>query len=229
VAVSDATAVSAVAEAPALDGLGAPAARRTARPAERGAKPRPRWRTPAIIGAVAAFAVIAGVLVARASGQRLPGNSLTGTVPNNKIDQELVLAVQQFQKGDAIDAIKTYDQILSVQPTNVEALTYKGWLLRLAGSQAGNTQLIDEGFSSIQEAERVDPSYPDPHFFAGEILLRDKNDPKDAITEFQTYLADNPPSDMGPEVQGEIQAAEAELTGKPQAGETTASTTTVPN
>jgi len=57
--------------------------------------------------------------------------------------------------------------------------------------------------ASIQQAERVDPSYPDPHFFGGMIDLQDRKDPSDAVTEFETYLADHPPSDMLPEVQGD--------------------------
>lgn len=182
---------------------GGPGARRQER--------RPRLRTAAVAGSVAAFAIAAGLAVARASGQRLPGDTATGTVPNSRVAQELALAVQDFRQGDVIGAIRTYDRVLATDPTNAQALTYKGWLLRLAGAQAHDTRLIDEGLSAIQEAERITPSYADPHFFAGEILLRDKNDPKDAITEFQTYLADNPPSDMGPEVQGELQAARGVL------------------
>jgi tetratricopeptide (TPR) repeat protein len=179
----------------------------------------PRWRTPAVIGGIAALAVVAGLGVASASGQRLPGDTGSGTVPNNKTQQLLALAVQDFQKGDVVNSLKTYDKVLASDPSNVEALTYKGWLLRLAGTSGHTSSLIDQGLASIQEAERIDPSYSDPHFFAGEIYLRDKNDPKDAITEFQTYLADNPPTDMGPEVQGELQAAQAALNGTPQPGE----------
>lgn len=188
---------------PGTEAEPAPAARRARRPS--------RWRTAAIVASVAAFAVAAGFAVAGASGRRLPGNSATGTVPNSKVAQELALAVQDFGKGDVIGAIRAYDTVLATDPANAEALAYRGWLLRLAGAQARDAQLIDQGLASILAAERAAPSFADPHFFAGEIELRDKHDPRAAITEFQTYLGDNPPADMGPEVRGELQAAQAEL------------------
>jgi tetratricopeptide (TPR) repeat protein len=178
-----------------------------------------RWKKPLTVGAIAALAVAAGLGVAGAAGQRLPGDTSSGSVPNDKAHQLLALAVQQFQKGNVLGSIRTYDQVLAADPANSEALTYKGWLLALAGAQGKDTGLIDQGLSSIQEAERVAPSYADPHFFGGEIYLRDKNDPKDAITEFETYLADNPPADMGPEVQGELAAAQAAVKGVPLPGE----------
>jgi hypothetical protein len=188
------------------------------RPVARHAKPARRWRTPLIMAAVVAFAVAAGVGVARSSGQRPPGATITGSTPGSTEEQMLAGAAQDFQKGNVLGAIQTYDKVLASDPANAEALTYKGWLLRLAGDQAHDQQLIDGGLASIQQAEQVDPAYPDAHFFAGEILLRDKNDPKDAIVEFQTYLADNPPAGMEPEVEGEIQAAQSQLDGTLPAG-----------
>jgi len=181
---------------------------------------RSRWKTPAIVGSIAAFAVAAGFGVAGAAGQRLPGDSSSGSVPNNKVQQLLALAVQDFQKGDVVNSVKAYDQALAIAPANAEALTYKGWLLALAGAQGKNAALIDQGLSSIQQAERVAPAYADPHFFAGEIYLRDRGDPTDAITEFESYQADHPPADMGPEVAGELAAAQAALNGVPLPGET---------
>jgi len=185
-----------------------------------------RWRRPAVVAGVVAFAVAAGLLVAHSAGQRLPGQTVTGNVPGDKEQALLTTASVDASKGDAIDAIKAYDQVLSTDPTNVEALAYKGWLLALAGAQASNTQLIDAGMASIQLSERVDPSYPDAHFFGGMIDLQDRKDPTDAVTEFETYLADHPPSDMLPEVQGELQVAQAQLTHTPAPGETISSPST---
>jgi tetratricopeptide (TPR) repeat protein len=175
---------------------------------------RSRWRWVVIAGLVGGFAVLAGLLVAGAAGQRLPGETGSGTTPGIQTQGELAQAVTDFQNGDVLNALKAYDKVLSTDPTNAEALAYRGWLLRLTGVQAKDSHLIDAGLASIQQAERADPSYPDAHFFGGEIYLRDKDDPRDAITEFETYLADNPPQDMGPEVQGELQVAQAAVAGK---------------
>jgi len=185
-----------------------------------------RWRKPAVVAGVVAFAVLAGLLVARSSGQRLPGQTVSGNVPADKEQALLTAAAADVQKGDAIDAIRSYDQVLSSDPTNVEAMAYKGWLLALAGSQSNNAQLTAAGMASIQQAERVDPSYPDAHFFGGMIDLQDRSDPGGAVTEFETYLADHPPSDMLPEVQGELQVAQAQLNRTEAPGETTGSPST---
>jgi len=213
-AARPAGAASAAGAAPAADDAPAAPSGAPSLPYATPAFRRHRWRRLAVAAGVAAFAVGAGFAVAGASGQRLPGETGSGATPDSKMQGELLQAVNYFQAGDVLDAIKTYDKVLATDPANAEALAYKGWLLRLTGVQASNTELIDDGLASILEAERVDPSYPDAHFFGGEIYLRDKDDPKDAITEFETYLADNPPVSMGPEVQGELQAAQAALAGK---------------
>jgi tetratricopeptide (TPR) repeat protein len=169
------------------------------------------WRTPAIVSVILAFGVVAAVLLGRNAGTRLPGDNISGSTPSSPVAKLNAQAQALVQKSDILDAIKTYDQALKIQPNNPEALAYKGWLLRLAGSQAGNTQLIDSGLASIRLAEKADPGYPDAHFFAGETLLRDKSDPRDAITEFEQFLADNPPQAMVPEVQLELQSAQQAL------------------
>jgi tetratricopeptide (TPR) repeat protein len=180
---------------------------RAAAPAGEAA-PR-RGPLPLLIALLVAFGVGAGLLVARSAGTRLPGDNISGSTPtsqNAKLDAQ---AQQQIQQGKVLDAIKSFDAALKVAPNDPVALAYKGWLIRLAGTQAQNPQLIDLGLASIRRAEQVDPGYPDAHFFAGETLLRDKKDPKGAITEFEQFLADNPPSAMVPEVQGELQSARA--------------------
>ncbi len=162
-----------------------------------------------MIGCIVAFGVAAGALLAHSAGTRLPGDNISGSTPGSPAAKLDAQAQQQIQQGDLLDAIKNFDAALKIQPNDPEALAYKGWLIRLAGSQVHNTQLIAAGLASIRQAEQADPTYPDAHFFAGETLLRDQNDPKDAIVEFEEFLADNPPEAMVPEVQGELQSAQA--------------------
>jgi tetratricopeptide (TPR) repeat protein len=185
---------------------------------------RRRWLAPAVIAVMAGFGIAAGLLLAHNSGTRLPGDNISGSTPTSmpisaaaKLNAQ---AQQQIQQSDILGAIKTYDAALKLEPDNAEALAYKGWLLRLAGAQAHDNQLIDGGLASIRRAEQVDPAYPDAHFFAGETLLRDKGDPVGAISEFQQFLADNPPQAMVAEVQLEMQSAQKALA--------TSTTTTAP-
>ena len=167
--------------------------------------------TVAILAVVVIFAGVAGTLVMRTAGQRLPGDNVSGSTPTSPVAKLLAQAQRQFQNQQLLDAVKTYDEVIALDPRNPEALAYKGWLLRLAGHQGNDQALVDRGLQSIRAAEAANPSYPDAHFFVGETLLKDKNDPAGAISEFEQFLADNPPPDYAPVVQGELTAARAQL------------------
>ena len=178
------------------------------------APPSRRTRqTVAIVAVFAIFAAVAGTLVMRTAGQRLPGDNVSGSTPTSPVAKLLAQAQTQFQAQHLLDAVRTYDQVIALDPRNAEALAYKGWLLRLAGHQGNDQLLVDRGLTSIRAAEAAQPSYPDAHFFAGETLLRDKNDAAGAIAEFEQFLADDPPPDYAPLVQKELSSARALLPG----------------
>ncbi|HZN13861.1 MAG TPA: tetratricopeptide repeat protein [Acidimicrobiales bacterium] len=166
------------------------------------ASPRPRRRW-LVLGAIATVAVVAGLLVATTSGQRLPNGPATGSIDASTAER-LDLARQYIADGKAVEALKTYDQILKVNPRHPEALAYRGWLVRLAG-------LPDDGLKYIDRAIAADPSYPDAHFFRAMVLWKDHKDPAGAIPEFRQFLASNPPSDRAAAVQQALEQAEAEL------------------
>ena len=93
------------------------------------APPRPGGaRTALIVGAVAAVAVVAGLVMARAAGLRLPGESASGSISQNS-NSLLVEARGLLASGNAVEAIRLYDEVLTLQPDNPEALAYRGWLL----------------------------------------------------------------------------------------------------
>ena len=77
-------------------------------------------------------------------------------------------------------------KVLHGDPTNVEALTYRGWLLKLAG-------LTDQAQQEIEKAIATDPTYPDAHFFDGMLLFQDRKDPAAAIPQLEAYLGSQPP------------------------------------
>jgi cytochrome c-type biogenesis protein CcmH len=160
--------------------------------------------------AVGAFAVLAGVLVARGAGTRQPDQPATGSVAMS----DLAVAREQVGKGDVLEAIKTYDRVLKRDPKQPEALTYRGWLIRLTGKEANQPDLVDRGLVSIQQAIAADPTYPDAHMFRGLILFQDKNDAAGAVPELRTFLAHNPPQAMVPMVEGVLKQALA-ASGQP--------------
>lgn len=178
----------------------------------RGWSLAPRGRRglrPFLVGlGVLVVAALAGVGVARTAGERVPGQELSGSItdtPNEKLNRAAGLAGQ----GKLLDAIKLYDEIIREDPQNAQALAYRGWLVRLAGRQGGDPNLIDRGLDFVNRAIAADPKYPDAHFFRGVILLRDKNDPAGAIPEFEAFLSGGGDPDMAGLVEKELAEARA--------------------
>jgi len=125
------------------------------------ARPRKRrhtgQRTVLTVVAVLVFAGLAGLLVAQASGRRDAGEFSSGDI-RQSVTEKLNQAGQRFGEGDTEAALALYDEVLVDQPTNPEALTYKGWLLTLEGE-------VDQGLTSLLDAATVEPDYPDAHAF----------------------------------------------------------------
>ena len=133
-------------------------------PAGTGAPGRSRRRTLLLAGGVAVFAVVAGLLVAQSAGRRDPGEVATGGI-RQSVTEKLNEAGRHSGEGDFDQAIALYDEVLEDDPANVEALTYRGWVLTLAGQAR-------EGLTSLLDAARADPTYPDVHAFLAIVLFR---------------------------------------------------------
>ncbi len=159
---------------------------------------------------VAVFVAIVIASLFGGSEDRLAGQVGTGTV-NGDTNSLLAQAQEQTSTGKPADAVKTYDEVLKLDPSNAQALAYKGWLIHLAG-------LTDVGLQSIDKSIAANPNYPDAHFFKGYILFRSKNDPSAAVGEFEKFLASNPPQEMVPLVQQALEDAKAQSQPEPLTG-----------
>jgi hypothetical protein len=199
-------------DAPAGTGSGGPVTG-AAPPPDRKPAPVGRWspvRLAVVAGLVAA--VIAGAVVAvlASSGQRGANQAISGLTPPGA-DPRLDQARSRIAKKDVLGAIKLYDAVLAGDPQQPEALTYRGWLLRLTSLQDPNlADLGNQGLRSIEAAENADPNYPDAHVFRGIILLQDRHDPGGAITEFRTFLSLDPADPLVPTVEEALREALAE-------------------
>ncbi len=112
---------------------------------------------------IVVVATIAGVLVAQFSGNRSSGESVSGDIRTTS--RELLVEAQQaLGSGDLEGAIDIYDDVLEIQPSNTEALTYKAWSLRLAGD-------TEAGVLLIEDAVAIDPEYPEARVFGAVIAL----------------------------------------------------------
>ena len=168
----------------------------------RDRRPRPSVKlTALVLAGVVAVAVLAGVLVAGSSGERLPGRTSSGSVSTANRDR-LAQAQSLFGQSKWPEALGVYAKVLHDDPRNLEALTYGGWSLAQLGQ-------VDSAQRSLDRALAVDANFPPAHLFRGLLLLDARNDPKGAIPELQAFLAANPPAGMVPVIQGRLQEAQA--------------------
>ena len=134
---------------------------------------------------IAVAAVAAGVLVARYSGSRGAGDSITGEI--RRTSRELLFEAQQTAaSGDLEAAVAVYDEVLELQPSNVEALTYRGWLTARSGD-------LDRAAAYLEEAIAVDPQYPDAHLFRSIVAL-DQGEVERAAAELAVFDDSDPPA-----------------------------------
>lgn len=170
-----------------------------------GRSPPRRLRQVAVGAAVIAVAVGAGALVARTAGERLPGESATGTVDLGPAEL-LIEARHRLARGQAFDALRLYDRVLEQDPEHPEALAYRGWLIRLAGQK-------QEGMDLVDTALAADPGYADAHLFRGVMLLEDLKQPADAAAALRRFLALAPDSQFAGQAQESLAQAEAATQG----------------
>jgi len=147
-----------------------------------------------VVLGVGAFATLAGVLMAQASGRRDAGEVATGDI-RQSVTEKLNEAGRLGGAGEMEAAIELYDEVLADDPGNAEARTYKGWMLTLSGEPA-------EGLTTLLEAATANPEYPDVHAFLAIVFFRnglveqaarelarlDALDPPPAISELTSGL-----------------------------------------
>jgi tetratricopeptide (TPR) repeat protein len=85
--------------------------------------------------AVVVFGAFAGVLMARAAGNRGSGGFITGGVRESRT-QLLAQAQDQFRSGKVDDMKKTYDRLLADNPADDQARAQRAWFIYLSDSVA---------------------------------------------------------------------------------------------
>jgi tetratricopeptide (TPR) repeat protein len=161
---------------------------------------RRSWgRSVAWIAVVVALAATAGVLVARSFGERSPGDaSPTGGAGDPTVAGMLTearsLVFQNQQR-----ALELYTGVLEIEPDNVEAVTYRAWIVVLASFGSANPEVqrraAETAITDFEQAIALDPTYPDPHCFKAITAFRLLNDAAAARPEMDVCLASNPPQD----------------------------------
>ncbi len=146
---------------------------------------RRRWRNVAVwTVAIVAVTGAAGLLVARSSGSRGADGSITGEIRSTA--REMIFEAQsRLGDGDMAGAIAAYDAALEIQPSNVEALTYRGWLTSRQGDLIAGARYLDDAIA-------VDPAYPDARLFRAIVAL-EQGDGAAAARELAVFDSLDPP------------------------------------
>ena len=163
-----------------------------------------------VVGAIAVVAMAAGlgVFVARQSGQRLPGETASGGIADSTANK--LAQARQLNFADPITAINIYSEVLKVDPDNVEALTYRSWLLALTARDAEEEvrdAAVQTAILGLGRATLLDDTYPDAHCFLGIVSYRFANDVVTAKRELAKCEAGDPPA----QVKGFVDAIVAEI------------------
>jgi cytochrome c-type biogenesis protein CcmH len=149
-----------------------------------------------------------GVLVARQSGQRLPLQTATGGIEDSTAS--LLAQARLAGPTDVKSAIDLYGRVLDTDPDNVEALTYRAWLIMLSARQFDETlrqQAYVSTITALGRAIELDPAYPDAMCFLGIVVFRDGGDAASASEFLDKCIARNPPA----EVRGLVESLRKEV------------------
>ena len=196
--------------------------RRAAVSADDGApevEPSAAARTPvarriAVVVATVAVASGGGWLVAAQSGQRLPGQSATGGIEESTAT--ILSQARSLNFSDPKAAVDLYGRVLEVDPDNVEALTYRAWILVLAARDASDEVKLAAFAAAdgqLRRAIDLDPAYPDARCFLGVLLFRYAGDAPAAKEQLDACASMDPPAVVKGIVEGLRGEVEAALAG----------------
>lgn len=145
------------------------------------------------------IAVVSGVLMSRNSDDRLPGQTMTGGSGDGSVSSLLVQA-RSVGMSDIARVLGIYAEVLTVEPDNVEALTYFGWFSVLSAVQTEDgddaNQRLESGLLLLRQATITDSTYADAHCFLGIVFFRFLDDAAAARPEIEQCLAANPPAEV---------------------------------
>ncbi len=168
----------------------------------------PSRRRVVVVAGLVIVAVGVGWFVANSAGQRLPGQSSSGGIEDSTAS--LLSQARQLNFSDPQQSIELYSQVLELNPDNVEALTYRSWLVALVAREAADDVkllAVATSLEGLQRAIEIDPRYADAHCFMGIVKFRFAGDAQGARDALDVCEANDPPA----EVAGFVDSIRAEV------------------
>lgn len=160
-----------------------------------GSTVRRRHRRSRLVVALVCFALAAVVLAWANVGLRQAGSSATGGLSlssTQRLQQLVNEGEADVAAGDDAAALVAYQQILTMEPTNVVALTEAGWLEASAGSKSGNVAVVTHGIGLLHDAVTLAPSSPAPRLYYAIVAYETPGNRALALKEFTIFLRLHP-------------------------------------
>ena len=162
---------------------------------------RSLWGRLWVMLGLALFVIVAGYVLAQAAGERGVNDERSGEI--DRTPRERVLQCQSLGPDKVTESLECYQQVLDVDPNNVEAHTYRGWALILvigSAQQGGNTEIVDallpQAMIHLDRAVEIDPEYPDVRAFRA-VVFEAEGEPDRACAELEVLDSVNPPAFIG--------------------------------
>ena len=161
----------------------------------------PRFNRWLVVAALGLFAVGAGWLLARSAGERGIGDALTGSIDQSARQRVTECQNTGMNDGDLLGAIQCFDEVLTTDPENVEALTYRAWFLVLASSSGAagaeastdqQTELLEAARVYLDRAIEIEPGYADARAFRSVVADR-LGDSDEVCRQIEALIATDPP------------------------------------
>ncbi len=169
--------------------------------------PMALWRKLAVVACCLLIVLGAGLLLTHFLQSAQPGQPLSGSITQSQqqqIEQLLDEALQANNRGDVGTALNLYDQVLSEDPSDPNALAYAGYLQWNIGAKSHVANLVKIGRAEIERAVHVSPSNPEGHLFYGLVLANQDHNDAGAVEQFNDYLADGPPVAQTSKVSADV-------------------------
>ncbi len=151
-----------------------------------------------LIGGISCIVVAVAIAAFSSFHARLQGEVATGNISLSKgqeIQRRLVQASAAENSGNDVTALKLYNDVLAMDPNQVQALSESGWITYETGVLSGNSRLMAAGEARVKEAMKISPGSFAPHLYLGTIYLHQGSASK-AAAQYAEFLKDNPPKEV---------------------------------
>ena len=153
------------------------------------APPIPMWKRWLSIVTIAVFIGVSVFMLAKSSGTRAPGETLSGNDTADTYDARMRRGARFTSVNDTKSAFEEYRKALELDPARPEVHVELAKLL-IAQAQSGDPspKLIQAADIELDRAMQLDPTYADAFAFKGVLVARLQNRPNEATPFLNEYL-----------------------------------------